>query len=144
MIVQPAAPCRVRYRLRSDAPVGNGGKVSPVAAPPAACPMHASSAANAIKTEAAQAGFSASNAENTLKNQTKTLRIIHDAQLCQGHAVCQGEAPDYFFVDASSVLHIKQAVVAAGDEAQVRRAVHYCPNGALRLEAVQAESAGLA
>jgi len=144
MIVQPAAPCRVRYRLRSDAPVGSGGKTSKVAAPPVACPMHASPAANTIETEAAQAGFSALDAENTLKKTAKTLRIIHDAQLCQGHAVCQGEAPDYFFVDAASVLHLKQAVVAAGDEAQVRRAVHYCPNGALRLEAAQAESAGLA
>lgn len=96
-------------------------------------------AANTIKTEAAQVDFSAQKAEKT----TKTL-IIHDAQLCQGHAMCQGEAPDYFFVDAASVLHLKQNEVQAGDEEKVHRAVHYCPNGALRLEAVQAESAGLA
>ncbi len=132
MIVQPAAPCRVRYRLRTDTPVAAPtGQASRPATPPAACPMHQT---GTIKTEASQAGLAALDAENTSKNSQKTLRIIHDAQLCQGHAVCQGEAPDYFFVDATSVLHIKQQVVAAGDQEKVRRAVRYCPNGALQLQ----------
>ena len=59
---------------------------------------------------------------------------MHDAQLCQGHAVCQGEAPDYFAVDAYSVLHITRHEVRLEDEEKVRRAVRYCPNGALQLQ----------
>ncbi|TXH48537.1 MAG: cytochrome P450 [Cellvibrionales bacterium] len=136
MIVQPAAPCRVRYRPRQSP----AAAAQPALRQTGGCPMQRGErAANTIKTEAAQVDFSAQKAEKT----TKTL-IIHDAQLCQGHAMCQGEAPDYFFVDAASVLHLKQNEVQAGDEEKVHRAVHYCPNGALRLEAVQAESAGLA
>jgi sterol 14-demethylase len=138
MIVQPASPCRVRYRLRSDTPVGHGHSGQAAASapqtPPAACPMHG---ANATNTEAAEAGFTPENGENTLKNSPKTWQIVHDAQLCQGHAVCQGEAPDYFFVDAQSKLHIKQVSVAAGDEEKVRRAVRYCPNGALKLQEME-------
>lgn len=137
MIVQPASPCRVRYRLRQTAPQGTSRPAGVSSA--TACPMHASSATSAPpgcpahtpKTEAAQADFTAQNAENT----PKTWHIVHDAQLCQGHAVCQGEAPDYFWVDAHSVLHIKKHALAPADEAAVRRALHYCPNGALRLEA---------
>lgn len=129
MIVQPAAPCRVRYRPRHDCPPGKGKSASSTAA---VCPMQHGSFT--IKKEASQAGFTAQNTENTLKNTAKTLHIVHDAQLCQGHAVCQGEAPDYFTVDAHSVLHIKQHEVAADDEEKVRRALRYCPNGALSLE----------
>jgi sterol 14-demethylase len=129
MIVQPAAPCRVRYRPRHDCPPGKGQSASSTAA---VCPMQHGSIT--IKTEAAQAGLAAQTSENTLKNTAKTLHIVHQPQLCQGHAVCQGETPDYFFVDAQSVLHIKQHEVAADDEEKVRRAVRYCPNGALSLE----------
>ena len=84
--------------------------------------------------------MTAQNTENTLKNTAKTLKIVHDAQLCQGHAVCQGEAPDYFAVDARSVLHIKQYDVQAQDEEKVRRAVRYCPNGALTLQTQEMEN----
>ena len=161
MIVQPAAPCRVRYRPRHDCPPGKGksasaaaavcpvhhaaapAAVAPLAAPLAApSPAAASCPVSTTKTEATQAGFTAKNAENTIKNTPKALHIVHDAQLCQGHAVCQGEAPDYFAVDAHSVLHIKQHVVAADDEEKVRRAVRYCPNGALSLEERGLENRG--
>jgi sterol 14-demethylase len=139
MIVQPAAPCRVRYRPRHDCPPGKGKSAGNTAA---VCPMQHGSIT--IKKEAAQAGLTAKNPENTLKNTPESpatkLHIVHDAQLCQGHAVCQGEAPDYFLVDAHNTLHIKRYDVRAEDEEKVRRAVRYCPNGALTLQTREMEN----
>ncbi len=130
MIVQPAAPCRVRFRLRRDAPPAAAKSVA--ATPPAACPMHAAAPAAAAQAAEQSAGQT---------EAAKSWRIVHDAQLCQGHAMCMGEAPAYFFVDEASNLHIQHFAVAEADLPAVQRAVHYCPNRALRLEEGRAEAA---
>lgn len=123
MIVQPTAPCRVRYRLRQN----------PSASMPAT-PASASAAHLCPVTHAPSPQTQPAATDKNGKNTQKILTIVHDAGLCQGHAMCMAEAPEYFFVDEHSQLHIKQYEVAAADEEKVRRALHYCPNGALALE----------
>ena len=63
------------------------------------------------------------------------MRVIADLDLCQGHQMCQGEAPAVFGfdVDADLVVVLRERP----DEslrAQVAAAVRYCPAMALAIE----------
>ncbi|MCW2751568.1 MAG: hypothetical protein JWR83_2678 [Aeromicrobium sp.] len=63
------------------------------------------------------------------------MRVVADTTVCQGHQVCQGEAPDVFGFDADADL----VVVLNQHPAEVRRpdvtnAVKYCPAFALSIE----------
>ena len=60
-------------------------------------------------------------------------RVEVDAGLCQGHAVCTGEAPAHFRLSRDGVLEIIKPDVEVGELAAVEAAVRYCPNSALRL-----------
>ena len=55
------------------------------------------------------------------------MRIVVDRDLCQGHAACEGEAPDVFAVSKKGDLTILQPEPPAELEAAVRLAVKYCP-----------------
>lgn len=120
MIVQPKSPCRVRYRRRAAPLVvipGGAASMDEVraAAKAGGCPFHA-----AIGNEAEAA-------------KPKVLKVLVDRQLCQGHAMCMGEAPKTFQVGDSGVLEITKPVVEAGELEAVERAVRFCPNSALKL-----------
>jgi ferredoxin len=63
------------------------------------------------------------------------MRVVADTDLCQGHQVCQGEAPTVFGFDAGA-----DTVVLLDDRPDgslrdaVRAAVKYCPAMALSVE----------
>ena len=63
------------------------------------------------------------------------MRVVADLDLCQGHQMCQGEAPDVFGFDEDAdhvtvlVEHPEESL-----RAQVEAAVRYCPAMALTLE----------
>jgi ferredoxin len=60
------------------------------------------------------------------------MKVEADLDLCQGHAMCELEAPDVFHVPKDKVTIRRRQP----DESQVdavRRAVRYCPAQALRL-----------
>ncbi|GAA3212986.1 ferredoxin [Actinocorallia longicatena] len=60
------------------------------------------------------------------------MRVGIDLDICQGHAVCELEAPDVFEVE-----HKGKAVLIDSDppdSRELRAAVRYCPTQALRLE----------
>ncbi|MFC9894845.1 ferredoxin [Nocardia sp. NPDC127579] len=59
------------------------------------------------------------------------MTIIADLDLCQGHAVCQDEAPEVFTVPKRGKVEITDPTA---DSADVQRAVRYCPTRALTLE----------
>ena len=61
------------------------------------------------------------------------MRIVVDTQLCQGHAVCMGEAPDVFKVARDGTLTVLQESPPDALRTQVEAAVRYCPTGALSL-----------
>ncbi len=119
MIVQPKSPCRVRYRRRASrrvsVPAQSTAAVHQSAA--AACPVHADRGQQA----AAEPPTS------------KVLRVVVDRQLCQGHAMCMGEAPDTFHVHENGTLEIIKPAVASGDIERIERAVRQCPSSALRV-----------
>ena len=63
------------------------------------------------------------------------MRVRADLDLCQGHQMCQGEAPTVFAFDAGADLVV--VLQERPDDAlriQVSAAVRYCPAMALALE----------
>ncbi|MDD3446058.1 MAG: cytochrome P450 [Zavarzinia sp.] len=112
MIVQPMEPCRIRYRRRgADSFTSDYGKDEPPAA--GKCPVDHES----LATAAAPA-----------------VTVVVDRGLCQGHAMCMGEAPGHFQVGDDGVLRIVKDSVSDAEMEAVQSAVNYCPNAALRLE----------
>ncbi len=62
------------------------------------------------------------------------MEIKVDFDLCQGHAVCMGEAPEVFEVDDKGFLTILQDHPPEDLRAKVEQAVKYCPTGAISLQ----------
>lgn len=62
-----------------------------------------------------------------------TWRIVVDRDLCQGHGVCESEAPGVFQVSKDAVLTVLDA--SPGDDLRgaVDAAVKYCPTHALSI-----------
>ncbi|MFI0368521.1 ferredoxin [Actinomadura sp. 1N219] len=62
------------------------------------------------------------------------MRIEADLDLCQGHAMCELEAPDVFEVPAKGKVRVLDADPSEDRRAEVTAAVRYCPTQALRLQ----------
>ena len=62
------------------------------------------------------------------------MKVVVDRDLCQGHASCEGEAPEVFSVSKKGVLTILQESPPEDLRAAVELAVKYCPTHALRVE----------
>ena len=62
-----------------------------------------------------------------------SVRIEVDRNRCEGHAMCEAVAPDFFSVDDEGNLIVFADNVAPGDQAQVQDAVLTCPVAALKL-----------
>lgn len=65
----------------------------------------------------------------------RAVRVIADQELCQGHQLCQGEAPDVFGFDedADSVVLLVERPEEAR-RSDVTQAVRYCPAFALTIQ----------
>ena len=64
-----------------------------------------------------------------------TFRAVADLDLCQGHQMCQAEAPDVFgFDEATDQVVVLQQHPDESLRDQVRAAVQYCPAMALAME----------
>ncbi|AUX23278.1 hypothetical protein SOCEGT47_038010 [Sorangium cellulosum] len=62
------------------------------------------------------------------------MKIIVDANLCEGNGVCEGIAPELFRLDSGGQLHVHAASDPTAEQRdRAARAVRYCPKGALRL-----------
>ena len=63
------------------------------------------------------------------------MRVVADLDLCQGHQMCQGEAPDVFgFDEAADLVTVLQEHPDESLRPQVEAAVRYCPAMALSIE----------
>jgi len=62
------------------------------------------------------------------------MRIVMDYDLCQGHAVCMGEAPEVFKVDDDGMLTLLQEEPPERLREKVELAAKYCPTGAILIE----------
>ncbi|MFN8052093.1 MAG: ferredoxin [Acidimicrobiales bacterium] len=61
-------------------------------------------------------------------------RVVVDPDLCQGHGVCEGEAPDVFSVSKKGELTILQPTPDDALRPQVEAAVRFCPTHALSIQ----------
>jgi len=62
------------------------------------------------------------------------VKIFVDRDLCQGHGVCESEAPEVFSVSKDGVLTVLDASPPGSLRPKVDLAVSYCPTHALRIE----------
>lgn len=135
LVVGPKEPCRVRYRRRAQPSVtmNAAAELSKLASPEAmqaAMELHgAPRGANGHAN-----GSNGHGAAATAKAPAKKLKITLDRDLCQGHAVCVGEAPDVFRIGADG----KVELALDGDlplEAygKVHAAAQYCPTRTIKL-----------
>jgi ferredoxin len=64
-----------------------------------------------------------------------SYRVVADLDLCQGHQVCQQEAPAVFgFDDGADRVEVLQEHPGDALRRQVEAAVRYCPATALSIE----------
>ena len=61
-------------------------------------------------------------------------RIEVDLDLCQGHAMCEVEAPDYFKVPKRGQVEILNDEPPEVDRSQIEQAVLACPTQALSIK----------
>jgi len=61
------------------------------------------------------------------------MRIEVDWDLCQGHAMCQEEAPEVFSVDSKGMLTVLLERPPEELREKVEAACRYCPTRAIRL-----------
>jgi ferredoxin len=62
------------------------------------------------------------------------VRVVVDRDLCQGHGVCESEAPKVFSVSKKGELTIVEENPPPELRSAVELAVSYCPTHALRIE----------
>jgi ferredoxin len=61
-------------------------------------------------------------------------RVEADLDLCQGHAMCELEAPDFFRVPKHGKVEILDAEPPDDARREIRQAVRACPTQALSIK----------
>jgi sterol 14-demethylase len=61
------------------------------------------------------------------------VRIVVDLDLCQGHGVCESEAPEVFSVAKKGQVTVKDETPLDEQRAKVEMAVKFCPTHALKI-----------
>ena len=62
-----------------------------------------------------------------------TWRIAVDRDLCQGHGVCESEAPAVFSVSKAGDLTVLDETPPDDNRAAIELAVKFCPTHALKI-----------
>ncbi|WP_421844011.1 ferredoxin [Mycobacterium sp.] len=63
-----------------------------------------------------------------------SYHVLVDLDLCQGHAMCELEAPDYFRVPKRGQVHILDTNPPNEVRDEIARAVRECPTQALSIQ----------
>ena len=61
------------------------------------------------------------------------MRIVVDRDLCQGHGVCESEAPEVFKTPKNGQVDLLEEHPAEELRSKVALAVQYCPTHALKI-----------
>ena len=61
------------------------------------------------------------------------IRIVVDRDLCQGHGVCENEAPELFEVGKDRTVVVLDETPAESQRRELEAAVKYCPTHALSI-----------
>jgi sterol 14-demethylase len=128
LVIGPKEPCRLKYARRSAPSVTTAAaraleqlaKADPSAAANGGCPVPHGQHGHA----------------NGAPSTAKRLQILIDRDLCQGHAVCVGEAPEVFRLGADGKVEAITDEPAPALHAKVRAAEKYCPTRSIRLKEV--------
>lgn len=62
------------------------------------------------------------------------MKVTIDFDLCQGHGVCMGEAPEVFRVNDDGEVNILQESPPESQRKKVENAVRFCPTGAISVQ----------
>ena len=62
------------------------------------------------------------------------MRVHVNRELCRGHGVCTGIAPEVFLFDDEDKAHVEHDLVPKGLEEDARSAVHSCPEHAIEID----------
>jgi ferredoxin len=68
--------------------------------------------------------------------ENRSFKVEVDLDLCQGHAMCEVEAPDYFTVPKRGKVRILNTEPPEDDRAQIEQAVWACPTQALSIKEI--------
>ena len=104
MVVEPASPCRIRYRKRQLATKADSVSVEISVRPDAG-----------------------------VEQPAAVCRIEVDMDLCKGHAACMGEAPELFHVDEEGRLTVLNDQPGDELLEKARAAANYCPTQAITI-----------
>ena len=66
--------------------------------------------------------------------ENRSFKVAVDLDLCQGHAMCELEAPDFFTVPKRGKVVILNDEPSEEDRAQIEQAVWACPTQALSIK----------
>jgi sterol 14-demethylase len=138
MVVQLQQPCAVRYRRRGaaadDTGIGDPAIGDPAIGDPAIGDPAIGDGTAGGRGSAA-GGVVAGNDEAGQPDgaPVRTYRVVVDRDLCQGHAICQSEAPAVFSVSKKGELTVLDEQPPDDDREAVERAVRECPTHALRI-----------
>ena len=70
------------------------------------------------------------------EDDARPFKIVVDADLCQGHAVCMGEAPELFALGEDERVSVLEDDPRTALRKKAEKAARYCPNRVLRIEDV--------
>jgi ferredoxin len=62
------------------------------------------------------------------------MRVVVDLDLCQGHGVCESEAPEVFEVPKHDKVRVLQPEPPEAARDAVFAAIRYCPTRAISIE----------
>jgi sterol 14-demethylase len=134
LVVGPKEPCRVRYRKRAQPSVTMNAaadltKMASPAAMAQAMEVHGAGDGSGPRN-----GNGTENGTGSGKAAVKKLKIVLDRDLCQGHAVCVGEAPDVFRIgDDGKVELALDGDLPLSLYGKVHEAAQYCPTRTIKL-----------
>jgi sterol 14-demethylase len=84
----------------------------------------------AVDAESARALEAREEAEAS----SRPFRIVVDTDLCQGHAVCTGEAPELFELAENGEVRVLEEAPRRELRRKAEQAARYCPNQVIRIE----------
>ncbi len=136
LVVGPKQPCRIRYRRRARPTVtmAMGEQLQKAATETVSPEVAASAAAAGCPAHAHANGASSPVAAAVADGPVKKFRVKIDRDLCQGHGVCAGEAPEVFAVGKDNKVIRKIAEPGPELHAKVRAAADHCPTRTIRIE----------
>lgn len=129
LVVGPKEPLKLRYKKRKSPRSQSYPSVPGKSTPPEA---NAQSAAAASLTGTCPVTHV--NGTAPAKKPARRFRVHLDLDLCQGHAMCQGEAPNVFRVQGLGKSELLTSEPPPSELAKTRAAAADCPTNAIKIE----------